>query len=205
VLVLWDLSHAIGSVPVDVAAAEVDLAVGCTYKYLNGGPGSPAFLFVRSELHDELRPPVAGWMGNRDIFAMGPRWEPARAARRFVAGTPSVLALAAIEEGVHLVAEAGIERIRDKGIALTEYAIRLHDAWLAPLGCSVGSPRDPACRGAHVAIRHPDAEPLTAALIADGVVVDHRAPDVVRIGCSPLTTSFVDVRTGLDRLRRLLA
>jgi kynureninase len=204
-IVLWDLSHAVGSIPLDLTAAGVELAAGCTYKYLNGGPGSPAFLFVHRELHDELRPPVAGWMGNRDIFAMGPTWEPADAARRFVAGTPSVLALAAIEEGVRLVTDAGIDEIRAKGIALTEYAIVLHDEWLGPLGCTLGSPRDAACRGAHVAIRHPDAGRLSAALIDGGVVVDFRAPDVIRVGCSPLSTSFGDIWTGLDRLRRLVA
>jgi kynureninase len=203
-LVAWDLSHAVGSIPLDLDRAGVDLAVGCTYKYLNGGPGSPAFVFVRRELHDELRLPISGWMGNRDVFAMGSEWEPAEGARRFLTGTPSVLALAAIEEGVTLVSEAGIDRIRAKGVALTEYGIALHDTWLAPLGCSVGSPRDPACRGAHVAIRHPDAERLTGALIAGGVVVDFRRPDAIRIGCSPLTTSFEDVRAGLDALRRLL-
>jgi len=204
-LVLWDLSHAAGSVPIQLEDAGADLAVGCTYKYLSGGPGAPAFLYIRRERQAELRTPIHGWMGNRDRFAMGPRWEPAGGIGGSLAGTPSVLALTAVEEGVRLVAEAGIDAIRSKGIELTRYAVELHDAWLEPLGCSLGSPRDPARRGAHVAIRHPSSERLTVALIARGVLPDFRRPDSIRFGMSPLTTSFADVHAGFSALRDLLA
>jgi kynureninase len=203
-LVLWDLSHAGGSIPVELQANGVDLAVGCTYKYLNGGPGSPAFLYVRRELQDELRPPIQGWFAQREQFDMGPSFEREPGIRGWLVGTPGVIALTSAQGGIEVVAEAGIAAIRAKSIALTAYAIALHDAWLAPLGCSIGSPRDSARRGSHVAIRHPDAKRLTAALIARAVIVDYRAPDSVRIGLSPLTTSFEDVHRGLATLRDLL-
>jgi kynureninase len=203
-LALWDLSHAGGSVPVDLEANDVDLAVGCTYKYLNGGPGAPAYLYVRRELQDELRPPIQGWFAQRDQFEMGPRFERRSGIGGWLVGTPGILGLAAVEAGVALVTEAGIDAIRAKGRALTGFAVELFDAWLAPLGCSLGSPRDPARRGAHVAIRHPDARRLTTELIARGVIPDFRAPDSIRIGLSPLTTSFVDVHRGLASLRELL-
>ena len=204
-LVLWDLSHAGGSIPVGLEANGVDLAVGCTYKYLNGGPGSPAFLFVRRELQDDLRPPIQGWFAQREQFEMGPAFEREPGIRGWLVGTPGIIALTSTQAGVEVVAEAGIEAIRAKGIALTEYAIALTDAWLAPLGCSIGSPRDSARRGAHVSIRHPEAKRLTRELIARDVIPDFRAPDSVRIGLSPLTTSFEDVHDGLLALRDLLA
>jgi kynureninase len=204
-LVLWDLSHAAGSVPVDLEANGVDLAVGCTYKYLNGGPGSPAFLYVRRELQDELRPPIQGWFAQREQFEMGPAFERQPGIAGWFAGTPGIIALTSLQAGVEVVAEAGIEAIRAKGVALTEYAIALTDAWLAPIGCAVGSPRDPARRGAHLSIRNPDAKRLVRELIARDVILDYRAPDSIRIGLSPLTTSFEDVYRGLTMLRALLA
>jgi kynureninase len=204
-LVLWDLSHAAGSIPVQLAANGVDLAVGCTYKYLNGGPGSPAFLFVRRELQEDLRPPIQGWFAQREQFDMGPTFEREPGIRGWLVGTPGVIALTSAQAGIEVVAEAGIEAIRAKSIALTQYAIALHDAWLAPLGCSIGSPRDPARRGAHLSIRHPEARRLTNALIDRDVIPDFRAPDSVRIGCSPLTTSFSDVHRGLAVFRDLIA
>ena len=204
-LVLWDLSHAGGSIPVDLEANGIDLAVGCTYKYLNGGPGAPAYLYVRRELQDELRPPIQGWFAQRDQFEMGPAFERAPGIAGWLVGTPPIIALTAVQAGVELVAEAGIDAIRAKGITLTEYAIALVDEWLAPLGCSIGSPRDPARRGAHVGIRHPDARRLTAAMLERRVIPDFRAPDTIRIGLSPLSTSFADVHGGLSVLRDLLA
>jgi kynureninase len=203
-LVLWDLSHAGGSIPVELESNGADLAVGCTYKYLNGGPGSPAFLYVRRDLQDDLRPPIQGWFAQREQFDMGPTFEREPGIRGWLVGTPGIIALTSAQGGIEVVAEAGIDRIRAKGIALTEYAIALVDAWLAPLGCSVGSPRDPARRGAHVSIRHPDAKRLTRDLITRGVIPDFRAPDSVRIGMSPLTTSFDDVHRGLTALRELI-
>ncbi len=203
--VLWDLSHAAGSIPIELEANGVDLAVGCTYKYLNAGPGAPAFLYVRGELQEELRPPIQGWFAQANQFEMGPTFERATGIGGWLVGTPSVLALTAAQAGIELSAEAGIDAMRAKAVALGEYAIELLDAWLATLGCSLGSPRDPARRGAHVAIRHPDAKRLTGELSARGVITDFRAPDSIRVGLSPLTTSFEDVHRGLSGLRDLLA
>jgi len=203
-LVLWDLSHSAGSIEVDLDGTGVDLAVGCTYKYLNGGPGAPAWLYVRKSLHGELRNPIQGWFGQRDQFAMGQGFEPRPDIGAWLTGTPGILGLAAAEIGIRLVAEAGMTRIRAKGIALTEYAIALVDERLAPLGVTVGSPRPAARRGAHIAVRHPDARRLTAGLIDAGVIPDFRAPDSIRLGLSPLTTSFGDVARGINALQRLL-
>ena len=203
-LVLWDLSHSAGSIEVDLDGSQVDLAVGCPYKYLNGGPGAPAWLYVRGSLQAQLRNPIQGWFGQRDQFAMGQGYEPRPDIGAWLTGTPGMLALAAAEVGIRLVAEAGMARIRAKGIALTEYAIALVDDRLESRGVTLGSPRDPARRGAHVAIRHPDAHRLTAGLIDAGVVPDFRAPDSIRLGLSPLTTSFADVARGVGALERLL-
>jgi len=204
-LVLWDLSHSAGSVPVGLEEHGVDLAVGCTYKYLCGGPGAPAYLYIRSELQDTLRNPIQGWFGQADQFEMGQGFKPRPGIAGWLTGTPGILGLAAAEEGIRVVAEAGIDRIRAKGIALTEYAIALHDAWLAPIGFTLGSPRDPAHRGAHVSIRRPDARDLTRRMIAAGVIPDFRAPDSIRLGLSPLTTSFTDVHRAMERIAVLAA
>jgi kynureninase len=203
-LTLWDLSHTAGAVPVALDADGADLAVGCTYKYLNGGPGAPAFLYARASLQPQLRQPIWGWLGRRDPFEMAPGYEPAEGIRALLSGTPPVLALSAVDEGVALVAQAGIDRIRAKGIALTELAIELADARLARAGVRVDSPRDPRRRGAHVALAHPDAERLCAELIERGVIPDFRRPDVIRFGLSPLTTRFVDVWDGVEAMRTLL-
>jgi kynureninase len=203
-LTLWDLSHSAGAVPVALDDDGADLAVGCTYKYLNGGPGAPAFMYVRRELQDQVRQPIWGWLGRRDPFAMEQGYEPAGGARGLLSGTPPVLSLAAVDEGVRLVAQAGIDRIRAKGIALTEFAIALIDDRLDGLGARVASPRDSARRGAHVALAHPDASSLCAQLIDRGVLVDFRRPDVIRLGLSPLTTRFVDVWDAVEAVRTLL-
>ena len=204
-LVLWDLSHSAGSVPVELDAWNVDLAVGCTYKYLNSGPGAPAFLYVRHELQGKLQNPIQGWFGQRDQFAMAQGYDPAPGIVSWLTGTPTVTALEAIDAGVRLVAEAGIDAIRAKGIALTEYAIGLHDAWLAPLGFTLGTPRDSARRGAHIAVRRADGKRLSSRLGDAGVVTDFREPDSIRLGLSPLTTSFADVRRGIERLTKIAA
>jgi kynureninase len=205
-LVLWDLSHSAGAVPVELEATGADLAVGCTYKYLNAGPGSPAFLYVRSELQSQLRSPIWGWFGQREQFAMGPEYDPMEGIGRFLAGTPSILGLAAVEAGVRLIADAGIERLRDKSVALTSLVVDLHDAWLAPLGFELGTPRDAARRGSHVSLRHPDGWRICRALIerAD-VIPDFRRPDTVRFGLPPIYTRFVDAWDAVDRLRRVVA
>jgi kynureninase len=200
---VWDLSHSAGAVPVGLRACGAELAVGCTYKYLNGGPGAPAFLYVAQELQGSLRSPIWGWFAQSEQFAMDRSYDPVPGIGRFLAGTPPVLQLAAVEEGVRLTAEAGVDRIRAKSVLLTERMIELHDAWLAPLGFSLGTPRDPARRGSHVALRHEQAWPITRALIDAGVTPDFRGPDSIRLGVAPLYTSFAEVWDALDRLREI--
>ena len=202
---VWDLSHSAGAIPVDLRGSGVALAVGCTYKYLNGGPGAPAFLYVAHERQAELRSPIQGWFGQRDQFAMDRDYDPVDGIGRFLAGTPPILALAAVEEGVKLTAEAGLGALRAKSVSLTELIVALHDAWLAPLGFELGSPRDAARRGSHVALRHPDAWPICRALIERAAVIpDFRGPDAIRLGVAPLYTGHADVWDALDRLRGLV-
>ena len=204
-LVLWDLSHSAGAVPVGLEEHGVDLAVGCTYKYLNAGPGAPAFLYVRSQLQEELRTPIQGWFGQRDQFAMGSPYEPAEGITRFLAGSPQVFGLVAVRAGVELLAEAGIEAVAAKAEALTAYAIELHDELLAPVGVELGTPREPSRRGAHVSFRHPEAWPICRALIERaGVIPDFRGPDTVRFGFPPLYTRYADVRESVERLQRVV-
>ena len=202
-LTLWDLCHSAGVLPVTLDASGVDLAVGCTYKYLNGGPGAPAFLYVRAEHQGRLQQPIWGWLGTRDPFEMVQGYQPADGIAAMLSGTPPVLALTAVSAGAELVIEAGAAPIREKAIALTEFAIALADEWLVPLGVTVGSPRDGTSRGAHVALVHPEARRLCQLLIDEGVIVDFRPPDAIRLGLSPLTTSFADVWDGLRHLRHL--
>lgn len=205
-LILWDLCHSAGAVPVPLTDSGADLAVGCTYKYLNGGPGSPAFLYVRSELQDRLRQPIWGWFGQVNQFEMDRDYSPAPGIDHFLAGTPSVLQTYAVEQGASMVADAGTDRLRAKGMAMTSYLIELADGWLAPLGFRVASPRDPARRGSHVSLHHPRAWQLSQALIdRAGVIPDYRTPERLRLGPAPLTTSFTQVWDGMDRLRRLTA
>ena len=204
-MMLWDLSHAVGAVPIDLNGAGAQLAVGCTYKYLNGGPGAPAFLYVRRELQDVLRQPIQGWFGQRDQFAMGHPYDPQPGIAHFLTGTPSVLGLVAIEAGVEVLARAGIEALRAKSTALTELVIALWRAWLEPLGFTLGSPADPARRGGHVALRHPDAYRIDRALVERAnVVPDFRAPDRIRLAPVAAYTRFTEVWDAMDRLRRLV-
>jgi kynureninase len=167
-LALWDLCHSAGAVPVELDACGADLAVGCSYKYLNAGPGSPAFLYARAGLQEQLRQPIWGWFGQREQFAMGPQYEPAPGIDQFMTGTPQIIGTVAVDEGARLLSEAGMDRLRAKGIALTEYLISLADEWLAPFGFALASPRESARRGAHVSLRHADAWPLSQALIRSG-------------------------------------
>jgi kynureninase len=203
-LVLWDLCHSAGSVPVELDAWEVDLAVGCTYKYLNGGPGSPAFLYVAQALQHRLRQPIWGWFGQRDQFAMGQGYDPAPGIDQFMTGTPQIIGVASVEEGARLLAEAGIGPIRAKGIRLTSYLVSLADAWLAPLGVSLASPRDPARRGSHVTLAHPQAQRIVQDLAKANVITDYRTPDRFRYGMAALTTRFTDVWDALDRTREII-
>jgi kynureninase len=204
-LTLWDLSHSVGSVPVPLGAAGADLAVGCTYKHLNGGPGAPAFLFVRSDLQSVLRQPIWGWWGQRDQFAMAPEYDPVEGIERFLVGTPAILGITAVQAGAEVTAEAGIDAAASKARALTSYAVSLSDAWLAPLGFALASPRDENRRGAHLTLRHAQAWQVCQALTAAGVIPDFRAPDRLRLGFAPLYTRFVDVYRGLSAIRETVA
>jgi kynureninase len=204
-LAMWDLCHSVGAVPVELDAAGADLAVGCTYKYVNAGPGAPALLYVRDELQHQLRQPIWGWFGQRDQFEMGPRYEPAPGIGKFLTGTPDIMGTVAVEEGARLLAEAGMPQLRAKSIALTDYLIALADEWLVPLGFAIASPRAAARRGGHVSLRHDDARQLSQALLRTGVVVDYRTPDRIRIGPVPLFTTFAQIWDAMDRLREIAA
>ncbi|MEN3264132.1 aminotransferase class V-fold PLP-dependent enzyme [Pseudonocardia sp.] len=204
-LMLWDLCHSAGSVQLELDAWGVDLAVGCTYKYLNGGPGSPAFGYVRRDLQDVLRQPIQGWMGRRDPFLMGPGYTPAAGVRGVVSGTPPILAMVPLLSALDQLDEAGIAAVRAKSVALTEFAVELVDAWLAPHGVEVASPRDPARRGGHVTIRRAGFHSVLDELWRRGVIPDFREPDGIRIGLAPLSTSFAEVHAGLAVLRDVLA
>jgi kynureninase len=203
-LALWDLCHSAGAVPVELDASGADLAVGCTYKYLNAGPGAPAFLYVRRELQQALRQPVWGWFGQRDQFEMGQAYDPAPGIGQFLTGTPQIVGTVAVQEGVGLLGEAGIGRLRAKAVALTGYLIGLADAWLAPHGVTVASPRPAERRGAHVTLAHPQAWRISQTLIANGVIGDYRTPDRLRLGPAPAYTRFTDVWDALDILRRIM-
>jgi kynureninase len=195
-VVVWDLSHAAGAVELDVTAAGVDLAVGCTYKFLHGGPGAPGYSYVAPPLHEALDQPLWGWFAQRDQFEMGDEYTPQPDVRRLLLGTPGVLATATAEVGIGHVADAGMADVAAKGRALTALALQLVDE----LGLSSPSPVDDARRGAHVAIRVRDADDVHAALLARGVVTDVRRPDLIRLGCAALTTRFVDVFDGVHAL-----
>ena len=200
-LVLWDVCHSAGSVPIELDRWGVDLAVGCTYKYLNGGPGSPAFAYVRSDLQDRLEQPIAGWMGSSAPFDMGPRYEPAPGIRRFLSGTPSIVAMQPMQDMLDLIESAGMSAIREKSIALTEFVVEVADGQLAEAGFTVATAREPGRRGSHVTLEHEDARAITARAWARGVIPDFRAPAGIRIGLSPLSTSFAEVADGLAVLR----
>jgi kynureninase len=204
-LVLWDLCHSVGALPVELDAAGADLAIGCTYKYVNAGPGAPGFLYVREDLQSLLRQPIWGWFSQHNQFAMGPRYDPAPGIDAFLTGTPNIIGTVAVEEGARLIGEAGLEALRVKSIELTSYLIALADEWLTPLGFTIASPREAERRGGHVTLRHDDAWPISQALIAADVVGDYRTPDRLRLCPIPLSTSFTEIFDALDRLREIMA
>ena len=203
-LVLWDLCHSAGSVPMSLDDWGVDLAVGCSYKYLNGGPGAPAFCYVARHHLDSLTQPIQGWMGAVDPFLMGPTYAPAAGIRRFLSGTPPIVGMLAVQDMVELIDEVGMAAVREKSVALTSYAIDVADELFAGRGVVVASPRDPAVRGGHVTLNHPLMREVTAALWEQDVIPDYRDPGGLRIGLSPLSTSFEEVERGLERTREVL-
>lgn len=203
-LVLWDLSHSVGSVPLQLDAWGVDLAVGCTYKYLNGGPGSPAFGFVRAEHQDHFAQPVQGWMGRRDVFQMGAGYSPAEGIRRVISGTPPVLGMLAMQDVLDLIGSVGMPAVRAKSEQLMAFAAELSSEWLAPLGVQLATPAEPERRGSHLTLDHPGFRAALPELWGRGVIPDFRAPEGLRLGFSPLSTSFAEVVVGVEAIRDAL-
>jgi kynureninase len=208
-LVLWDLCHSVGAVPMELDEWGVDLAVGCTYKYLNGGPGAPAFGYVASSLQSRLEQPIWGWMGASDVFAMTDGFVPSDSMRRFISGTPPIVGMLPMQDMLDLIEQTSIDAIRAKSLDLTDFVFDLVDELLVPLGVTVDTPRAASERGSHVTISHPSFKPLVEGLWADGVIPDFRNPQSIRIGLSPLSTSFAEVERGVraisDALRADLA
>lgn len=204
-LVLWDLSHSAGAVPIDLNGSHVDLAVGCTYKYLNGGPGAPAFLYVRRDLQERLRNPISGWMGQHNPFAFDLDYAPAPGMRRFLTGTPPILSLAAVEPGLDLILEAGMAQIRPASVQMTAYLVQAWQTELAPLGFQLNSPRNPAQRGSHISLGHPEGWRISRALIEQmKVLPDFRRPDNIRLGINPLYNNLGQLETAVARLRQVV-
>lgn len=209
-MVLWDLSHAAGAVPVDLNGCNADLAVGCTYKYLNGGPGSPAFLYVRKDLQQQLISPVQGWFGQQNPFDFKLDYEPAKGIERFLAGTPPMLSLSALEPSLNILLEAGIDNLRHKSLKQTRYLIDLFYHFLEPLGYKLGSPEKDEERGSHVSLRHPEAYRICKALIDPDVggrpvIPDFREPDNIRLGVAPLYNSYEDIFDAVMQLKMIVS
>jgi len=208
-LVLWDLSHSAGAVPVELNNWEVDLAVGCTYKYLNGGPGAPAFLYVRRDLQEALTPPIWGWFASQAPFEFELNFRPSSEVNRFSVGTPPMLSMLAIEPAVDLLLEAGIERLREKSNNQSEYLIYLAEQWLYPLGFGLGSPRECSRRGSHVSLKHKEGYRINRALIESGppavrVIPDFREPDNIRLGIAPIYTTYTEIHRAVSRIRQIV-
>lgn len=202
-LVLWDLSHAAGAVEVALDDWQADFAVGCTYKYLNGGPGSPAYLYVRKDLQEQTQQPIWGWWGEKAPFAFELDYAPASGILRYLVSSPPVLSMLAVETGVEGLLQAGMNRLRQKSVQQTEYLIALYEQKLAGLGFTLGSPRDSAWRGSHVSLRHPDGYRINRALIDElGVIPDFREPDNLRLGIAPIYTSYVEIWEAVERIHR---
>ena len=204
-LVVWDLSHSIGSVPIDLNGSGADMAIGCSYKYVNGGPGAPAFLYVRKDLQEKLRNPIAGWHGRKDQFDFGLEYHPKDGIARFLSGTPDVLSIAPIGVGIDLLLEAGMDRVREKSVKQTEFMIALWEEHLKPYGFTLNSPREAKWRGSHVAVGHPEAWRINQSMIKDmKILPDFRAPNNIRLGITPLYTSYTDLHTAVMRIKQIM-
>jgi kynureninase len=203
--VIWDLSHSAGAVPVALDACNADFAIGCTYKYLNGGPGAPAFLYIRKDLQEQVISPICGWWGQNAPFAFGLDYVPAQGVARFLTGSQPILSLLAMEAALDPLLEAGLDRLRAKSLLLGEYLIFLSDTLLSPLGFRLGSPRNPERRGSHISLQHPEGYRINRALIEEmNMLPDFRDPDNLRLGLTPLYTSFSEVWEGVDRIRQVV-
>ncbi len=204
-LVLWDLSHSAGVVPIDLERWDVDMAVGCTYKYLNGGPGAPAFLYVRKDLQAELSHPIPGWWGHANPFEFAPDFRASAGMRRYLTGTAPILSTLLVEVGVDIVSEAGVAAIRDKSERQTAYLAERWEQDLKRLGFTLKTPTDPVRRGSHVSLGHPAGLGIDLALINDhGVLPDFRPPDSIRLGLAPLYTRYVDIERAVDALAEIV-
>jgi kynureninase len=204
-LVIWDLSHSAGAVPVALDACNADFAIGCTYKYLNGGPGAPAFLYVRKDLQEQVISPICGWWGQNAPFAFDLDYTPAPGVARFLTGSQPILSLLAMEAALDPLLDAGMDALRTKSLLLSEYLIFLSDSLLASLDFSLGSPRASGLRGSHISLRHPEGYRINRALSLEmNVLPDFREPDNIRLGLAPLYTSFTDIWEGTDRIRRVV-
>jgi kynureninase len=203
-LILWDLCHSAGSVPVLADEWDVDVAVGCTYKYLNGGPGAPSFIWVAQRHQADARPALTGWHGHARPFDFPVDYSPAEGITRFRVGTPQLLSVAALESSLRLWAEVDMAAVREKSLRLTELFISLVDARLAPWGVEVVTPRESTHRGSHVSLRFSDGYPVVQALIERGVIGDFRAPDLMRFGFTPLYVSHADVWDAVEILEEIL-
>ncbi|MGK9147090.1 aminotransferase class V-fold PLP-dependent enzyme [Plantibacter flavus] len=204
-LVLWDLCHSAGVLPIHLDAWGVDLAVGCSYKYLGGGPGAPAFAYVAAGLQEELLQPIQGWMGAQDVFAMADVYRPATGMRRFLSGTPPIVGMLPLEDSLTVIESAGVQAIREKSELLTAFVVDWCDEHLDASGVTLLTPRDPARRGGHVTLGHAEFEAVTADLWSQGVIPDFRRPNGLRIGLSPLSSGFVDLEAGLEAVAEALA
>ncbi|NUT50801.1 MAG: kynureninase [Saccharothrix sp.] len=203
-LVLWDVSHSVGAVPVHLDAWDADFAVGCTYKYLSGGPGSPAFGYVNRRHHGRVRQPLWGWMGHHDPLGMGHGYQPADGVRGVLTGTPPIFAVLPLLSMLDLLEEVGVDAVRAKSLRLTDYALELVDAWLLDHGVALASPRDPEHRGGHVTVRREGFREVVDLLGRRGVIVDYREPERIRLGLAPLSTSFAEVHRGLSEFADLV-
>lgn len=208
-LVLWDLSHAAGAIPVELNKTGADLAVGCTYKYLNGGPGSPAYLYVKKNLQEKLTSPIQGWFGDNKPFEFDINYRPAKGIKKFLAGTPPVISQMAIEPGIDLTIEAGIANIHRKSMLQTDYFIQLSLEKLTKFGFEIGSPMDAKQRGSHVSLKHPDSFRICQALIQPKngkikIIPDFREPDNIRFGFTPLYTSYSEIWQTVERINSIM-
>ena len=205
-LMLWDAAHAIGSVAMDFDKNGVELAVGCTYKYGNSGPGAPAWLYVSKQMQHELRVPIQGWFAQRDQFAMGPTFERDESIRGFQIASHSLMGLRCIKTSFEMIEEAGIAEIEKKAAQGTAMMIELYEQWLAPLGFTLNTPRNHNQRGGHISLVHPEAEKIAIALRKfANVIPDYRVPNSIRVAISPLATSYVEVYDGFQRIRDLVS
>lgn len=204
-LVVWDASHAVGSIDLQFDAWGVDLAVGCTYKYGNAGPGSPAWLYVAKQIQTELNAPIQGWFANDKQFEMGAFFEPAGHIRRFQIASPSIIGIRGVQASFEMIEQATMKAISAKAAMGTELILALFDAWLAPLGFTLLTPREAENRGGHITVGHPEAKQIAAAMRKlTKTVPDYRVPDSIRLAMAPLPTSYVEIWDGLDRMRRLV-